>query len=334
MLDVFRGGGFDVISLSEAMNNLPLMPTRLTAMGLFADEGIDTTIVAIEVLDGALKLIKNTPRGAPATPVTEGKRTLTDLRITHLVQNGSVLADEVQGIRAFGSTTEKDQVQAKVDRELLQMRNNIAVTVEHLKMGALKGLILDADGSTIYNLYTVFGVAQQTVDMELSTAATDVLLKSIDIAAAIEDALGSYMYTGIHAFCGLDFFKAITSHKSVRQFMLNTGQSQSVIENGFRFNGVLLGNVMWELYRGKVGSTNFVESDEAYAFPLGVPDMFKTYYGPADYVETVNTPGIPYYAKQEMMPFEKGVQFESQSNPLPINKRPRAVIKLGLDSAS
>jgi len=119
MLDVFRGGGFDVISLSEAMNNLPLMPTRLTAMGLFADEGIDTTIVAIEVLDGALKLIKNTPRGAPATPVTEGKRTLTDLRITHLVQNGSVLADEVQGIRAFGSTTEKDQVQAKVDRELL-----------------------------------------------------------------------------------------------------------------------------------------------------------------------------------------------------------------------
>jgi hypothetical protein len=34
------------------------------------------------------------------------------------------------------------------------------------------------------------------------------------------------------------------------------------------------------------------------------------------------------------MDFDKGVQFESQSNPLPFVTRPRAVIKLGQQHAS
>ncbi|WP_458695370.1 major capsid protein [Wolbachia endosymbiont of Phyllotreta cruciferae] len=33
------------------------------------------------------------------------------------------------------------------------MRNKHAITLEHLRMGALKGIILDADGSELLNLY-------------------------------------------------------------------------------------------------------------------------------------------------------------------------------------
>jgi hypothetical protein len=45
-------------------------------------------------------------------------------------------------------------------------------------------------------------------------------------------------------------------------------------------------------------------------------------------METVNTIGLPYYAKQERIPFDKGVQLELQSNPLHICTKPRAIIKL------
>ena len=62
--------------------------------------------------------------------------------------------------------------------------------------------------------------------------------------------------------------------------------------------------------------------------PEGVPNLFKTYYGPGDYVETVNTIGLPYYAKQWAMETGKGVYLESQTNPLHLCTRPNAVIKL------
>jgi hypothetical protein len=44
-------------------------------------------------------------------------------------------------------------------------------------------------------------------------------------------------------------------------------------------------------------------------------------------METVNTMGIPYYAKQERMKYDRGVELESQSNPIMLNTLPEAVIK-------
>jgi hypothetical protein len=93
-------------------------------------------------------------------------------------------------------------------------------------------------------------------------------------------------------------------------------------------SGFYFGGVYWEEYRGSVGGVDFIASGEAYLVPEGVPDMFVTHYAPADYMETVNTIGLPYYAKQEMMRLNKGVEIEAQSNPLCLNTRPRAVIKL------
>ncbi|WP_420801183.1 major capsid protein [Pseudomonas brassicae] len=70
--------------------------------------------------------------------------------------------------------------------------------------------------------------------------------------------------------------------------------------------------------------------DEARLVPEGVSDLFLSIYAPADYIETVNTEGLPYYSKIEEMPFGKGIDGEAQSNPLHICTRPRAVIRLAL----
>jgi hypothetical protein len=47
-------------------------------------------------------------------------------------------------------------------------------------------------------------------------------------------------------------------------------------------------------------------------------------------METVNTIGIPYYAKQEARRMNKGIDFEAQSNPINLCTRPRAIVKLTL----
>jgi hypothetical protein len=72
----------------------------------------------------------------------------------------------------------------------------------------------------------------------------------------------------------------------------------------------------------------FIPLTEAYAFPLGTVNTFETNGAPADFNETVNTVGLPMYAKIDTTKFDRGYDLHTQSNTLPIVKRPAVVIKL------
>ena len=37
----------------------------------------------------------------------------------------------------------------------------------------------------------------------------------------------------------------------------------------------------------------------------GVPELFLSIFAPANYMETVSTLGLPYYAKRRVMPFNR-----------------------------
>jgi Phage major capsid protein E/Phage terminase large subunit (GpA) len=86
--------------------------------------------------------------------------------------------------------------------------------------------------------------------------------------------------------------------------------------------------LLFEEYRGKIGSVDFTDASKAYFFPVGVPGLFRQYNAPADFVETANTIGLPRYAKQAVdQQFARWVMLHVQSNPLPICTRPRVLIK-------
>src|SRR3546814_9324559 len=74
-------------------------------------------------------------------------------------------------------------------RHLETMRNKHAITLEHLRMGALKGVILDADGSVLYDLFDEFDITPQTIAYDLGNAGTNVKAKCLATLAAIEDNL-------------------------------------------------------------------------------------------------------------------------------------------------
>jgi hypothetical protein len=64
----------------------------------------------------------------------------------------------------------------------------------------------------------------------------------------------------------------------------------------------------------------------AYFYPTGVPNLFATVFAPADYIETVNTLGLPRYVKQYDMPNDKGVHMDTQMNALNFCTRPLALL--------
>ena len=127
----------------------------------------------IEEMSGVLNLLPTMPIGAPGTVGITGKRKVRSFVIPHIPHDDAVLPEEVQGIRAFGSETETDALANLLALKLQNMRNKHAITLEYLRMGALKGVILDADGSTLYNLYDEFGIAAKTVSFALANAATE-----------------------------------------------------------------------------------------------------------------------------------------------------------------
>lgn len=327
MLDVFRGDAFSFTELVNAVNKIPFVPTRIGKMGLFNQRGISTLTAAVEMKNGVLTLVKAQPRGSRGAVKDVQKRNVRDFRTVHLPQSVAVMADEVQGIRVFGSQTETQTAMALLTDKMMVPRQDLDLTHEYQRLGAIKGLVLDADGATIYNYYTEFGLSQETIDFQLDADTTKVRAKCNELIRGIESKLGGVSFTGVHAFVGKNFFDKLIDHPFVRDTYLGTGSSAELRRSArmtFEF-----GDVVFEEYRGAIGATPMVADDDGYAFPTGVPRMFESYYAPADYMETVNTIGLPFYmSAPEFLPFGKGVEYEMQSNPLHMNTRPEAVFKI------
>jgi hypothetical protein len=327
MLDMFRSDAFGVVALTDAINKQPYVPGRVSQLGIFEEKGISTTYIAIEEVDGTLKMIADTPRGAPGQQVVKDKRKLRNLRVPHLPTEDRINADEVQNVRAFGTSDQLATVQTVVNTRLGSMARNLDATMEYHRIGAIKGAILDSDGATpLINLFTEFGVTQDTVGFALTTAATKVRNKCTEVARLIEDALGGATYQYIHCFCGKGFFDELIEHDNVKKAYERWMAGEALRKDQRR--GFVLGDILFEEYRGKVGATSFVADDDAHFFPVGVPGLFVTRFAPADYVETVNTLGLPRYAKQAVdQRFGKFIDLEAQSNPINLCTRPKVLVK-------
>ena len=330
-LDVFRGDAFSVVSLTDAILKAPFKPGRIGALGLFRSRGITTTSVMVEEKDGALTLIPTTPRGGPGSSIGASKRTARSFVIPHLERDSMILADSVQNVRAFGSDNALEGVQAIVNERLELLRAMHEVTLEHLRASALQGIILDADGTTpIYNLFTEFSVGQQTGTISPNASADDGDALRMEVVAAqrlIEDELGAEPISGYRALCGRDFFDTLRSDLGVTQ-TLRMADPQSLLQQQANARSFNFAGVTWEEYRGSVGGVGFFADDEAFMFPEGT-SIFATYFAPADFIETVNTVGLPVYAKVATDPeLQRWVKIHTQSNPLALCLRPRAVVKL------
>jgi hypothetical protein len=331
-LDVFNQKAFSTLSLTTAINKAPFAPKRLGSMGLFTERGIMTTTALIEERHGKLHLLSTAARGTQPTVFSGPIRHARSFVVPHIPLNAAVFADDVQNIRAFGSETELETVSQHVNDKLAAMRQSFEATWEWHRIGAVKGVVLDGDASTtLFNWFTEFGITQTTKVFYLDVASFSVKAKAMDIIRDMEDALGMDTYQRIHCLCGNTFFDQLISNAEVKEaydrfqdsaFFRATQRGPNGVGGGFMF-----ADIMWENYRGGVGGTKFIADDEAYFFPVGVPDLFQVIYAPGDFMETVNTTGRPIYVKQERMRFDKGVELHAQSNPLHICTRPSTLIK-------
>lgn len=331
MQNLFANPAFSMANLTAAINLVPNRYGRLEDLNLFPAKPTRFRQIIIEERNGVLNLLPTMPPGSPGTVGTRGKRKVRSFVIPHIPHDDVVLPEEVQGIRAFGSETELETLAGVLARHLETMRNKHAITLEHLRMGALKGEILDADGSTIYNLYDEFGIDATNMSLGLADVKTNVRNKCVKVLGEMEKALQGEFMTGVRCLCSPSFFEALTSHANVVE-SYSRFQEGAWLREDVR-TGFTYGGITFEEYRGQASSADgtvrkFIADGEAHCFPVGTVDTFGTYFAPADFNETVNTLGQPVYAKQAPRQFDRGTDLHTQSNPLPMCHRPGVLIKL------
>jgi len=333
---------FSVFSLTTAINKVPWQPGLIGGMNLFAPVPQPITVVMIEEQNNTLALVPSKPRGSPADINVMGNRRLIPFLIPHFPIRDTVMADSILGVRAFGTDNQLEAINQIIASRVTWMGRKLDVTQEWLRLGAIKGVIITAldritaaplEAISLFDAFRVDAQAQQSWEiLPPATGWTEAMAWNTPIRSYITSVqrliaaeLGGIPFTGLVAICGGAFFDAIAGAPETRQTFLNTQQA-GVLREQIYGSVVDYAGCRFIEYLGGVGNLVFVPDDEAFIIPRGVPDLFIEAYAPADYIETVNTMALPRYAKQEVMPFDKGVELESQMNVLPICTRPRVLI--------
>ena len=333
VVDAFNSDIFSLTSLVHSINHQDHIPNRLGELGLFTMEPISTTSVVIEEEYGTLTLVPVAPRGGVKEPVSRDRRKARSFVVPHIPESTQVMADEVQNVRAFAqgdmASAERMAVEQVRDKKLQKALTQLEITIEYHRMGAIKGQILDADGvTTLLDLFTEFGVTQNTLGFNLDDTTTKIVTAIRQAQRLSQAALGNAPVMGWLAVCGDEFFDELVSHPKLEQFYLNQQAAQQLANGVSAYSRFVFGNVAWENYRGSVGGVDFITTSKAYLIPMGVPGLFLDYRAPADYMETVNTLGLPFYAKAELKKMNKGIDIEAQTNPLLLCTKPAAIVEL------
>ena len=349
-LPTFMGNPlFSVYSLTAVINRFPFRPGLIGAMNLFAPRPLTTTVALIEQQNNRLALIPEVPRGGPPNRNVMGERGVLPFLVPHFPLSDTVMADSILGVRAFGTEDRLMAINDVITARTESMNMKHDVTLEHLRLGAVKGDIITivnretgAIEKTI-NLFHHFGIEQPpVVDWPLlfppggltEQLAWEAPLRALitTMARDMGDELGGMPMSYMFCLCGSDFFDAVARLPELRQITLATTAAEA-LRDPILGQRILYAGCVFQEYIGGVGGYRFVEPEMSYFFPVGVPELFIEAYAPADYMETVNTTALRRYAKQEVMKFNKGVEIETQQNVLPLCTIPNVLRRARLVQA-
>jgi hypothetical protein len=308
-MNIFNNDAFSAISLTNAIESVPFLPSMLGDMGIFADVPVRTTMVAIEERSGVLGIIPTDVRGAPPKERKEPGRVIRAFPTMRIAQADTLMASELQNVRPFGQETQLQAVGGEIMRRATGptgIAKNIDLTHENMRLGAVQGQVADADGSVLIDWFSAFGITQDAeIDFAIDAADTYVegalARKCTQVARQMAAGSGNVFIEGvtqIHALVGDNFWDDFIAQKDVRETYKGYAAGALQMRNGFpipREQGFYAFGIYWHNYRGVDTSTVTVGTDKAKFFPVNAPGVFQVAWAPGESFEFVNTLGRPRY---------------------------------------
>ena len=346
VFDIFSDDAFSLESMTDAISKIDHVPGQCGALTFQGNGvGVSTTKVVIESRNQTLAIIPTSPRGAPAPQEKRDKRTMVEVVLPQIKLEETIGAHSIQNVRQSGTGNVLADVMSVVNEQLVKMTSRIDLTLEHMRLGAIKGKVLDADGSVLLDLFDLFGVAEPAV-ATFTTAAGSLRPGIMGVKRTVERNAKTLLPPGaqVRALCSPAFFDEFTSHDDVAQAFAGWQAAQQNLAGDVRA-GFNFGDVIWSEYRGTDGIDGEESSDGALIgevglaagtcrfFLTGVPGIYTEKFAPADFLDSVNRPGLPRYARVAVDPeMSRWAKIHVQSNPMPICLRPETLIEGTFDN--
>ena len=334
-MDIFNDNAFSLMRMTAKVDRIPTIPTFLGSLGLFGEESIDTTLFSIEQKAKTLNLIPTSKRGTAPPMGSTDKASMRYFEVPRLAKSDQIFAHEVQNVRAYGTESELDNIMVKVVQKQQKLMEEMALTEEYHRLGAIQGVLLDSDGlTTIYNWFTEFNIAQPAeidFDLDNATPASGALIQKIEAAKrTVNRALGANFIPGSVSFlwlCGDTFFDQFVNHPEVRETYKNWQAAES-LRDSKAFSTFRFGSMDWHNYQGTDdNSTVAIGATKAKLVVRGVPGLFRRVNAPHDSMEYANTMGQRYYANLiRDRDRDMWVQPELYAYPLHICTRPEVLL--------
>lgn len=329
-MDVFKQDAFSAISLTEAVRRSQTIPGLIGSLGLFTPKPVRTRTVAVEVKGNTLNIIQTSEPGAPRTYRANNKGDIRDLRVRRIEEASRITAEQLQGIRAFGSETELKTLQMEVAERQQDIIDDLSTTIERLRLSCIDGILLDADDTTIYDYYAQFGFSKPA-EIDFNWAARTGCKKFVanNVTRPMIRALGGFAPPGMRilALCGDDFFDDLQENGEYRDTYKNTERASELLKNT-AFQSVEAWGVTWVNYRGTDDNSRVaIGVDKVKFIPVGVRNLFQEAFAPAPTFGFVNTMGQEWYSRIVVdRDREEWADIEIESHRLPICSRPEALL--------
>ena len=335
-MDIFNDDAFGLVTMTEKVEKMPTVPTFLGNLGIFGEgEGVATDVVSIEQKGMTRELIPTSQRGTEPPMGTTDKRSLRHFTIPRVAKSDQVFAREIQGVREFGTEGELMTAIRLIAQKQRKLLTEHALTMEYHRLGALQGILLDSDGSTLYNYFTEFGISQPAeIDFDLDNASpTPGALRDTIAAAkrAVIRALGASYVPGTVRFlwlCGDTFYDQFVRHPEVERSYENWEAAVNLRQANV-FDTFSFGGMEWHNYQGTDdNSTVAIPTTKCKLVVIGVPGLYRRVNGPGESLDTVNTIGRPIYSNLVRdLKRNEWVQPEIFSYPLHLVTRPEVLLR-------
>ncbi len=298
--DVFNQNALGVIEFQEdVVERIDYKPQLLGSLNLFTPVYSRSRTIAIADRNRSLTLIPTSPNGSPPEElIPKGSRART-YETVRLAKGSTIYAIELAGVAALPFELQTKEITEEVTDRTAQIMDDLELTWEYMRFGAVQGKVLDADGSVIVDWYDFWGIAEpDEINFELDKPGTDVRAKIRQLKRAMQKAAKGIWTpaTKVGALVGDTFFDMLVNHPSVKETKLNT-EKAATLENIEAYSAIEIEGVTFINYQGTDdGTTIAIGSEKARFFPINARGAFSVGYGPAsEFKPYLNQKGREFY---------------------------------------
>lgn len=341
---------FTFHQLTQAINVLDNQYGKVTQSGLFEQRRVSSKMVEIRVRNGQVTVLGADRRGAPGVVHKGDNEVSYFIEAPHFPWGDQLTPDDIQEIMSFPSSVTggagdlmpgvAPRTQMSVMNDKLELnRLNGDITREYQFCSALKGVLKDGAGNTLFDYFTELGASQSTNDLKLGTEGTDVPGKFSVLARSIAAKAKGQNVSGVRILVAGDLLDRIVGHASVQAYMSASGTlAMEVLRNArvegneykrtFDIRGCVLEEYDAEVNLQSGSTEKLIENATGYAYPEGTKQIFAETLTPAHDVRAANQPGTLYWVSPKEMDHGAGVELKFQMNSLASVGRPELVEKI------